>query len=193
MSLFQEQFSAAAKAQFEAQLSFMNSLAGKAFESIEKIAELNLNAAKASFEESSANLQSLLAAKDGQELFSLLSAQAQPNTEKVLAYGRHIGVIVSGMQNEITSAAEAQIAENSRKVGAMVDEVSKSAPAGSEPVMSLVRSAIANSNASYDKLTKTTKQAVDAIEANINNVSAQLVQNVAKANHRGNTVAGVRK
>ncbi|MGI4847740.1 MAG: hypothetical protein ACRYGK_06345 [Janthinobacterium lividum] len=52
---------------------------------------------------------------------------------------------------------------------------------------------MANSNASYEKLTRTTKQAVDAMEANISNVSAQMVQNVARANHRGNTVASARK
>ncbi|MGI4847741.1 MAG: phasin family protein [Janthinobacterium lividum] len=128
MSIFQEQFSAATKAQMQAQLAFMTSLTGKAIESLEKIVELNMNAAKASFDESSANLKDLLAAKDSQEFFSLLSVQAQPNSEKALAYSRHVGVIVSGLQTEISSAAEAQIAENNRKVGALVDEVSKNAP-----------------------------------------------------------------
>ena len=42
-----EQFSSATKASLDAQFALFTSLTGKAFESIEKIVELNLTAAKA--------------------------------------------------------------------------------------------------------------------------------------------------
>lgn len=193
MSLYQEQFSAATKAQVEAQLAFFTSLTGKAFESIEKIVELNMSAAKASLEESTSNVRNLLAAKDPQEFFSLVGTQTQPNPEKALAYSRHVSVILSGMNSEISAAAEAQVAEHSRKVNALVEEVSKNAPAGSEPVISLVKSAIASSSVNYEKLAKSTKQAVDTIEENIHTASAQLVQNVASAHNRVNAAVNARK
>ncbi|MFZ6780592.1 phasin family protein [Undibacterium sp. Ji83W] len=164
-----EQISAATKANFDAQLALFTTLTGKAFEGVEKFIELNLNAVKSSLEESSAATKQLLAAKDPQEFFNLSAAQAQPTAEKVLAYSRHLANITSSTQAEFTHAAEAQIAETNRKVLSLIDEVSKNAPAGSEQFVSFFKTSIDNANAGYDHISKTTKQAVEALEANLNN------------------------
>src|SRR5450759_5904919 len=63
-----EQFSNATKTQFEAQLAMMTALTNKAFESVEKIVDLNMSAVKASLEESTAAAKQILTAKDQQEL-----------------------------------------------------------------------------------------------------------------------------
>ena len=162
-----EQFSAATKANFDAQLAMITSLTSKAFESVEKIVELNMTAVKSSLEESTAAANQLLSTKDPKEFFTLTATQAQPNAEKAVAYGRNLAAIAAGAQAEFTKAAEAQIAETSKKVIALVDDVSKNAPAGSENVIALVKSAIGNANAGYEQLTKTTKQAVEAMETNV--------------------------
>lgn len=172
-----EQISAATKANFDAQLALFTTLTGKAFEGVEKFIELNLNAVKSSLEESSAATKQLLAAKDPQEFFNLSAAQAQPTAEKVLAYSRHLANITSSTQAEFTHAAEVQIAETNRKVLSLIDEVSKNAPAGSEQFVSFFKTSIDNANAGYDHISKTTKQAVEALEANLNNV----VSTAAKA------------
>lgn len=184
MFSIQEQFSNATRTQIEAQLAILSALTNKAFESVEKVVDLNLNVAKASLEESTANVQQLLAAKDAQEFFSLSAAQAQPNAEKAIAYSRHLQTIASSAQAEFAKAAEAHIAETNRKVIALVEEVSKSAPAGSEQAIAFVKSAIGNATAGYEQLTKTTKQAVEAIEGNINNATTQLSQAAVKATSR---------
>ncbi|MES2535190.1 MAG: TIGR01841 family phasin [Pseudomonadota bacterium] len=181
MFSYQEQFSAATKTHFESQLALITALSTKAFESVEKIIDLNINVAKASLEESTANAQQLLSAKDAQEFFSLSAAQAQPNAEKALSYGRHLANITSGVQSEFTKAAESQFAETNRKIVELVDEVSKNAPAGSEQAIAFVKSAIGNSSAGYEQFTKTTKQAVDAMEANISSATTQITQATAKA------------
>ncbi len=164
-----EQISAATKANFDAQLALFTTLTGKAFEGVEKFIELNLNAAKSSLEETSAATKQLLAAKDPQEFFNLTAAQAQPTAEKVLAYSRHLSTIASSTQAEFTHAAEAQIAETNRKVLSLIDEVTKNAPAGTEQLVSFFKTSVDNANASYDHISKTTKQAVEALEANLNN------------------------
>jgi phasin family protein len=176
-----EQFSAASKASFEAQLSLLTALTNKTFEGVEKIVDLNLNIAKASLEESNAAAKQFLSVKDAQEWLTLAAAQAQPNAEKALAYGRHLASIASGVQAEFTKAAEAQIAETSRKVLELVEEVSKNAPAGSENAVALLKTAIGNANAGYEQLTKTTKQAVETLEANLNTAVSQFAQPAAKA------------
>jgi len=176
-----EQFSNATKANFEAQFAIFSALTNKAFEGVEKFVELNLTAAKASLEESSATTKQLLSAKDPQEFFSLASAQAQPNAEKSIAYGRHLASIASSTGAEFSKAAETQIAETNRKVISLVEEVSKNAPAGSENAVAMLKSAIANSNAGYEQFTKTAKQAAESIETNLSSAVTQFTAAAAKA------------
>jgi phasin family protein len=163
-----EQFSNATKANFESQFAIFSSLTSKAFEGMEKLVELNLTAAKASLDESSVTTRQLLAAKDPQEFFSLTAAQAQPTAEKAMSYSRQVAAIAAGTQAEFTKAAEQQIAETNRKVISLVDEVTKNAPAGSENVVSIIKATIGNANAGYEQLSKTTKQAMEAVETNVN-------------------------
>jgi len=176
MFAYQEQLSAATKAQLEAQIALLTTLTNKVFESTEKLIDLNLTAAKASLEESTNNAQQLLSAKDFQEALNISAAQAQPNVEKALAYGQHLFKIASSAQSDIAKAAETQIADSSRKIATLVDEVSKSAPTGSENAFAILKSALGSTNAGYEQLLKTSKQAAEAIEVNLNNAAAQFTQ-----------------
>lgn len=171
-----EQFSNATKANVESQFAVFSSLTSKAFESMEKLIELNLTAAKASMEESSVATRQLLSAKDPQEFFALTAAQAQPTAEKAMSYSRQVAAIAAGTQAEFTKAAEQQIAETNRKVISLVDEVSKNAPAGSENVVAALKATLGNANAGYEQITKTTKQAVEAMETNVNAAVSQFTQ-----------------
>lgn len=179
-----EQFSTVAKANLEAQLSMLTNLTNKAFESVEKVVDLNLNVAKASLEDSSIAAKQLLSAKDPQEFFSLTAAQAQPTAAKAIAYGRHLAGIATSAQAEFTRAAEEQIVEAGRKVSELVEDVSKNAPAGSENVIAMVKSAIGNANAGYEQFSKTTKQAVEVMEANMNSAVSQFSQAAEKTASR---------
>jgi phasin family protein len=176
-----DQFSAATKANFDAQLATLTALTNKAFESVAQLVDLNVSAAKTSLENSTAAAQQLLSVKDAQEFFSLSAAQSQPNAEQVLAYGRSLASIASSTQAEFTKAAEAQIAETTRKVSALVDDVAKNAPAGSENAIALLKSAIGNANASYEQLTKGAKQAAEALEENITKATKQFSQVAEKS------------
>ncbi|WP_211444326.1 phasin family protein [Collimonas humicola] len=181
MSTVAEQFSAATKANFEANLALFTDFTNKAFAGVEKLIDLNLNAAKASLEDSNATTQKLFAAKDPQEFFSLSAALAQPNTEKAIAYGRHFASIASSTQAELAKAAEAQVAETKRKVIEFVDQASKSVPPGAEGAVAFVKSAIGSANAGYEQFAKSTKQAVETLETNVNNAVDQLSQAATKS------------
>lgn len=176
-----EQFSNATKANLETQFAMLSSLTSKTFEGMEKLVDLNINAAKATLEESSAAARQLLQAKDPQEFFSLTAAQAQPTAEKALSYGRQLASIAVGAGAELSKAAESQIVEANRKVISLVDEVSKNAPAGSENFVAAVKTAISNANAGYEQFTKTAKQAAEAMESNFNTAFAQFNQAAKKA------------
>ncbi|HEY4071543.1 MAG TPA: phasin family protein [Herbaspirillum sp.] len=173
MFSFQDQFSAATKSHFETQMALINTLTSKAFEGVEKVIELNLSATKASMEEYAATAKQFGAVKDPQEFTTLATSQAQPSADKAVAYSRHLAGILTSTQSEFAKAAEAQIAENSRKVSLLIDEVSKNAPAGSENAIAMLKSVVGNANAGYEQLTKTTKQAVETMETNLNTAAKQ--------------------
>jgi phasin family protein len=182
-----EQFSNATKANLESQFAVFSALTAKAFEGMEKLVDLNITAAKASLEESSATARQLLSVKDPQEFFSLTSAQAQPTAEKAMSYGRQVASIVAGTQAEFTKAAESQIAETSRKVISLVDEVSKNAPAGSENVVAAFKAGISNVNAGYEQMSKTAKQAAQTVESNVNAAVNQFASAAQQATPRTST------
>jgi phasin family protein len=179
-----EQYSTAAKANLESQLSIYTALTSKAFEGFGKIVDLNLNVAKAALEDSLTSGKQLASAKDPQACLSSAAALAQPAAAKAIAYSRELAGIVSAVQAEFARTAEEQFAEAGRKVSALVDDVAKNAPAGSENVVALMKTAIGNANAGYEQFSKTTKQAVEVIEANVNSAVGQFSQAAEKTASR---------
>ncbi|KAF3996429.1 TIGR01841 family phasin [Glaciimonas immobilis] len=176
-----EQFSSAAKANFESNLALFTDFTTKAFSGVEKLVELNVTAAKASFEDSAASTKKLMAAKDLQEFMALSLTLSQPNAEKALAYTRHVANIASSTKAELTKTTDAQLAEGKRKVLELIEQVTKSAPAGSESAIAFVSSAIGSATAGYEQLSKTAKQALDTMESNVNSAVDQLVQTASKS------------
>ncbi|CAB3747389.1 phasin family protein [Paraburkholderia humisilvae] len=159
-----EQFAAAQKANLETLFGLTN----KAFEGIEKLVELNLQVVKSTLAEGQENAQRALSVKDAQELLALQASFTQPVAEKVLSYGRHLYEIASATQAEFTRVAEAQYEEQNRKVQALVENVAKNAPAGSETAVAVIKSAITAANTTYETVHKATKQAVEIAESNFN-------------------------
>jgi len=176
----QDQLSNAAKANFDAQIAAVTDLTNKALASIAQLVELNVNTAKASLEQSTQTAQRLMAAKDPQEFFTL-STQNPPNPETAIAYSRNLASIASTAQAEFARAAEAQIAETTRKVSTLIDDIAKNAPPGSENAIAILKTAISNANAAYEQLTKATRQATDTMGANVSNAVNQFSQAAEQA------------
>jgi phasin family protein len=176
-----EQFSNATKSAFEAQFTLFSSLSAKSFESMEKLVALNLSTAKASLAESTETARALLAVKDPQAFISLTTSKIQPSAEKAIAYSKEVAAIVSGTKEEFTKAAEGQMMEANRKVLSLVDEVTKNAPAGSEQFVSAMKTAIGNASAGYEHISKTTKQAVETMENNVNSAVSQFAAKIPTA------------
>ncbi|EKZ97518.1 TIGR01841 family phasin PhaP1 [Cupriavidus metallidurans] len=162
MILTPEQVAAAHKANLET----LFGLTSKAFEGVEKLVELNLQVVKATLAENADNAKKALTAKDAQELLAIQASLVQPVAEKTLAYTRHLYEIASETQSEFTKVAEAQLAEGTKNVQALVDNLAKNAPAGSESTVAIVKSAISAANNAYESVQKATKQAVEMAESN---------------------------
>ncbi len=171
-----EQIVAAQKANIET----LFGLTQKAFEGVEKLVELNVQATKAAMSEVASNTQAVLSVKDAQELLTLQASLMQPLAEKTVAYSRHLYDIASGTGTEFGKAAEAQAADAHKKFLSMVDNAAKNAPAGSETAVAVMKSAVSAASDAMESVQKAVKQAAEMAEANFNTVTAQAV-NAAKA------------
>jgi phasin family protein len=104
MSNLTEQFSAARKAQIEAQLDAFRHFSGKAVENTEKLIALNLQTTRASVEKSTAAVQQLLTAKDPRDLFAL-TAHSRDSFDTLLAYSRALFGIAGGARADLPSSS----------------------------------------------------------------------------------------
>ncbi|MCC7060205.1 MAG: TIGR01841 family phasin [Burkholderiaceae bacterium] len=136
-------------------------------EGFEKLAALNVQATKASIEESNEALRTMSDVKDAKALADLATGSVQPATDKVTAYYKHVYEIANETGTELARLFEKQFAEGNRQLYAAIDSLAKNAPAGSEGVVTLVKQAVSAANTAFDQVSKATKQAVELAEANI--------------------------
>lgn len=171
-----EQIMASQKANMETLFGLTN----KAFEGVEKLVELNVQASKAALAETANQTQAFMGVKDAQELLALQAGLMQPLAEKTAAYSRHLYDIATGTTAEFGKALEGQAADAQAKFMGLVDGAAKNAPAGSETAVAVMKSAVAAANNAFESVQKAVKQATDMAEANFAAVSNTAV-NATKA------------
>ncbi|MEO0003564.1 MAG: hypothetical protein RLZZ22_1256 [Pseudomonadota bacterium] len=164
-----EQILAAQKAHIET----LFGLTQKAFEGVERMVDLNLQATRATVNEAASQTQALLSIKDAQELLELQAALMQPLAEKVSAYSRQLFEIASDTSAEFAKAGEDQSVEAQHKFMALFDNATRNAPAGSEPLVTAMRSAMHAASGAMEQVQKAVKQATEMTQANVH----QLAQN----------------
>ncbi len=162
-------------ASHKANIETLFGLTHKAFEGVEKLVELNVQATKAALAETANHTQAVMGVKDAQELLALQAGLVQPLAEKTAAYSRHLYDIASAAGADIGKTFEAQSAEAQKKVLGLVDNAAKNAPAGSETAVAVMKSAVAAANNAFESMQKAVKQASDMAEANFNTVAASAV------------------
>jgi phasin family protein len=153
---FPEQFAAAQKANLEA----FYGVANLAFEAFQKLTELNLQAARSAL----ADTHTLLSAADPQ---AFVAQQAGPNgalAERAQSYYRRLYEIAVNTQTGFATIAGAKYEAHNRRVQALFEDVSKQAPAGSEAAVVALKQLIDSSNALYDSVNKSVRQAVNMAE-----------------------------
>ena len=165
--LTSEQLMASHKANIET----LFGLTQKAFEGVEKLVELNVQATKAALAETANNAQAVMGAKDAQELLALQASMVQPLAEKTAAYSRHLYEIAQSAGAEIGRSLEGQTAEAQKKFADMVDSAAQNAPAGSETAVTMMKTAMTAANTAFESVQKAVKEAGDMAETNFKSVS----------------------
>ncbi|MFS8980131.1 TIGR01841 family phasin [Cupriavidus necator] len=170
-----EQFAAAQAASFD----ILAGLTSKALDSLQKVAELNLQTMKSTLAESQDSTRKAFAATDPGERLALQASLMQPAAEKAQAYGRQLIEIAEATRADFAKVAEAQYAENKRLMQEFIDGTTKGAPAGSEAAMAAWKSALAATTSLYEAMQQTATHAVEVAESNLN-IAANAASNAAQ-------------
>ena len=158
-------------ASHKANIETLFGLTQKAFEGVEKLVELNVQATKAALAETANNAQAVMGVKDAQELLALQASMVQPLAEKTAAYSRHLYDIAQSAGAEISKTFEGQTVEAQKKFADLVESATQNAPAGSETAVTMMKSAMTAANTAFESVQKAVKQAGDMAETNFNTVS----------------------
>jgi len=172
-----EQFAAAQKANLEV----LFGLSAKTLEGVEQLTALNLQTAKAALGEAAEATVSALSIKDPQSLLALQAGALQPSAEKAAAYGRQVYDIVNATKAEFEKVATESTAGVQGFFASAFDQAAKSAPAGSENVVALWKSAVATANNAFESVQKAAQNAVDVAEANYTAATGVATAKPAKA------------
>jgi phasin family protein len=157
----QEQFSALTKANLETTLN----LASAVLAGAERLANLQLTAAKELLADNAKTARALLTVKDPKELMALQPA-VEPMVERALSYSRNVYEVASQTQAEIAKVMESRLKELTGAMNEAMEKVAKTGP-GSDVAMAAVKSAMAAAGSAYDNIQKMTKQVTQISEANL--------------------------
>ncbi|MEZ0606561.1 phasin family protein [Paraburkholderia sp. IW21] len=147
-------------------------LTAKVFEGVEKLVALNLQVVRSTLAEAQENMTKVPDTPDPQQWFALQAGFTGPFSEKTLSYGRQVFDVASTTQAEITQLAQTQYERYNARVQALIEDASKSAPAGSEAAIAAWKSAISATTTLYETLQKTGQQAVQVAGSNLDAFTA---------------------
>ena len=172
-----EQVIALNKANMETALRF----ASVALEGAQRLVDLQLKAAKSAVADGIQNARALAAVKDFEQFATLKDTLVQPSFEKATAYAKSVYDVAAETQTEFGRVVEEQTAELNKQVIAVLDQIVKTAPAGSEVGIAAVKSTLAAVNSGIDNFTKVAKQFGEVTQSNIEAVANQSIEAARKS------------
>lgn len=175
MFMTADQFAASNKTNLET----VKGWSTKTFTGFEKMAELNLSAAKTLMTEFYEHAQLLLAAKDLQQVVALQTGLVAPIAEKAATYGRHVYGIAVETSAEFTKVLEGKAAEGQKAFNQAMDNMTKNAPAGTESAVAVLKSALASSQSAIESAQSAAKQALALAESNATAVTEKALSAAA--------------
>jgi phasin family protein len=158
-----DQFSAANQAAIEQFADFAKLSLGN----IEKFTELGLGAARESITQATRHAQTLAGAHDVNELVAINSAAVEPAMKRAYAYSRTAYETAAASSDKVKRVLEQNATQLNKAAIAALEETLKYAPAGSETVVSNLKTAIAAAQSAYDNMTSINKQIYDSVEKNV--------------------------
>lgn len=170
-----DQLAAAQKANAEVMMALLRT----AFNGVERLTALNMAASREFFNNTVANTQQMLGAKDANALAKLNSELAAPNVDKWNAYSRSVYDLVTEMQKEVTSVLEAQYSTFTKNAESAVQKAKATAPVGGDVFAATMESMLGASTKAFDQMSAIAKQFSDLAESNMKAASVATTKAVS--------------
>jgi len=167
-----EQFANATKTLFEFQLETFNTLTNRAMQGVEQAVALNIATARKALDDQIDAGRKVNASATPQEALDVINARLQPGMAATNAYNQQLGALLSEMSNEFHKAADAHLAEAKSNLSALIYDVTKNVPPGSDNAVQIVKTAIDNAFKGYEQVTQATRDAVTAFEQQLEKANA---------------------
>lgn len=109
----------------KARVETLATIADAAFSGTERLAALNVGAARCLLEDSVQGIRALLEARDVQDLVSLQNMLAQPGSEQAADYSSSVFEIALQTRAALSQVVEAQVSEMNKVFSLALDKTSK--------------------------------------------------------------------
>jgi phasin family protein len=172
-----EQISAAQKASAEVLMTLMRT----SFEGMQRLAELNMAAARETFSNNVAGVSKLAASKDMGDVARANQEMARP--ERLMEYWRNVYDLVSAMQKDVTSVMQANYTQLTRSAASAIEQKKSSAMDGSDVIANVMKNMLEQTNKAFDNMTAVASQMTNMANANIQaatNATAKTVGSVTE-------------
>ncbi|GLR13369.1 MULTISPECIES: phasin family protein [Chitinimonas] len=176
----------------QAQLEKSIRLSSIALSGVERFVNLQLDLTRDLLSDNTATAKAFADVKDVQGFIALQQQLSQPVIDKALSVAKNVYEVTSSTQAELGAFVEEQVVEFNKGLVSTLDKAVKQAPAGSEIVVSAVKTAVATAASAYDTVAKTAKKVTsDFAEAGVAaaETSAKAAAGVAKSTARKTAAA----
>jgi phasin family protein len=133
----------------------------------ERLMKLQLEAVRSMIDEGMKSAKLLMEARDPQQWGALQQKNMQDMLARMTEYSRSVQDIAGKTQKEISELVESRASAMNAQFQSMVDEMAKTAPAGSEPAVAAMKQTLAAANALADTMTRTAQQFAKSAESAI--------------------------
>jgi phasin family protein len=172
-----EQMTAAQKANAEVVMALMRT----SFEGMQRLAELNMAATREFFNNTVTRANSLLAAKDVNEVAAINQELAKPGLDKAMEYSRNVYDLVAQMQKDMTAVIEAQYSQFTKGAHDAIDKTSKASPVGGDIFGAAMKSMLEQTNKAFEGMNAVARQMAEIADANVKAANAATTKAVSAA------------
>jgi len=157
-----------------ATLDIVLGLTSKTLDTCQKLTEVSVQAMKESIAEGQENMRKAFAIKDAEELFALQASFIEPLAERTRNYLNQVNEITAAARAEFQKVAEAQYESGMCTMQEAFDNISQSAPNGSEGALNAWQSAMTSTATFYESVNQATRHAIELAENRVADAAATL-------------------
>ena len=139
----------------------------------ERLVALNLETGRAVLADATKSARGF-EIKDLQDVGAMRARIVETDWSKVSAYSKASYEILADAQAELTAAVEQRVAQLQQQSAATLENVAKSAPAGTEPFIALLKSGLSASTSALDTATKAARQFGNLADTTIKAAAAKV-------------------